>query len=103
MLDGATVIYGIASELKATLEYDINQEKNFSYKGLSMNEIIHHLAVFISRLWQIHVFGEGNTRTTAVFFSELLRLIEVGASCFNHYCVGYDIRNHTPYTMSTGV
>ena len=35
--------------------------------------------------------------------SELLRLIEVGASCFNHYCVGYDIRNHTPYTMSTGV
>ena len=47
VLDGATVIYGIASELKATLEYDINQEKNFSYKGLSMNEIIHHLVVFI--------------------------------------------------------
>ena len=23
--------------------------------------------------------------------SELLRLIEVGASCFTHYCVGYDV------------
>ena len=23
-------------------------------------------------------------------FSELPRLIEVGASCFNHYCVGHD-------------
>ena len=37
-----------------------------------MDEIIHHLAFFISRLWQIHVFGEGNTRTTAVFFRNLL-------------------------------
>ena len=80
MLDGTTVIYGIASELKATLEYDINQEKNFSYKGLSMNEIIHHLAVFISRLWQIHVFGEGNTRTTAVFFIKYLRTLGFSAT-----------------------
>lgn len=38
-------------------------------------EIIHHLAVFISRLWQIHVFGEGNTRTTAVFFIKYLRTL----------------------------
>lgn len=55
MLDGATVMYGSASELIATLEYDFSQEKAFSYKGLSMEEIIHHLAVFISRLWQIHI------------------------------------------------
>lgn len=53
VLDGATVIYGSASELRATLEYDFSQEKNFSYKYLSMDEIIHHLAVFISRLWHI--------------------------------------------------
>ena len=64
VLDGATVMYGSASELRATLEYDFSQEKDFSYKGLSMDEIIHHLAIFISRLWQIHIFGEGNTRTT---------------------------------------
>lgn len=75
VLDGATVIYGSASELRATLDYDFSQEKNFSYKGLSMDEIIHHLAVFISRLWQIHIFGEGNTRTTAVFFIKYLRTL----------------------------
>ncbi len=40
-----------------------------------MDEIIHHLAVFVSRLWQIHVFGEGNTRTTAVFFIKYLRTL----------------------------
>ena len=82
VLDGATVMYGSASELRATLEYDFSQEKDFSYKGLSMNEIIHHLAVFISRLWQIHIFGEGNTRTTSVFFIKYLRTL--GFSAINN-------------------
>ncbi len=75
VLDGDTVMYGSASELKATLEYDFLQEKNFSYKGLSIDEIIHHLAIFVSSLWQIHVFREGNTRTTAVFFIKYLRML----------------------------
>jgi len=73
VLDGDTVMYGGAAELRATLEYDISQEKSFVYDGLSMDEIIRHLASFISRLWQIHVFGEGNTRTTAVFFIKYLQ------------------------------
>ena len=68
-------MYGSASELRATLEYDFSQEKEFNYKGLSVNGIIHHLAIFISRLWQIHIFGEGNTRTTAVFFIKYLRTL----------------------------
>ena len=68
-------MYGSASELEATLEYDFSREREFSYKGLTMEEIIHHLAVFISRLWQIHIFGEGNTRTTAVFFIKYLRTL----------------------------
>lgn len=75
VLNGATVLYGSASELRATLEYDFSQEKNFSYKGLTLDEIIHHLAIFISRLWQIHIFSEGNTRTTAVFFIKYLRFL----------------------------
>ena len=75
VLNGATVLYGSASELRATLDYDFAEEKKFSYKNLSMEEIIHHLAFFVSRLWQIHVFGEGNTRTTAVFFIKYLRTL----------------------------
>ena len=75
VLDGATVLYGSATELRATLDYDFSEEKKFSYKNLSMDEIIHHLAFFVSRLWQIHVFGEGNTRTTAVFFIKYLRTL----------------------------
>ena len=72
ILDGDTVTYGSVSELGVTLLYDIEQEKNFSYANLDMSETIRHLATFVARLWQIHVFGEGNTRTTAVFFIKYL-------------------------------
>lgn len=75
VLDGASVTYGSATELKQTLEYDLNQENNFPYKGLSTNDTIKHLALFIARLWQIHPFGEGNTRTTAVFLIKYLRMM----------------------------
>lgn len=75
VLDGDTVSYGGALDLREALEYDFAQEREFRYNGLTMDETIHHLAVLISRLWQIHVFGEGNTRTTAVFFIKYLRIL----------------------------
>ena len=80
VLNGATVLYGSVSELRATLDYDFAEEKKFSYKNLTMPEIIHHLAVFVSGLWQIHAFGEGNTRTTAVFFIKYLRTLGFDAT-----------------------
>lgn len=83
VLDGDTVTYGGFQELRATLEYDISTEREFDYSGLSMEKIIKHLATFISRLWQIHVFGEGNTRATAVFFILYLRSL------------GFDVTNDT--------
>ena len=73
VLDGETVLYANADSLRATLEYDFEQEKKFSYKGLSEQVIIEQIAHFISNLWQIHIFGEGNTRTTAVFLIKCLR------------------------------
>lgn len=73
VLNGETVLYASADSLRATVEYDLEQEKKFSYKGLNEQEIIDHLAHFISNLWQIHLFGEGNTRTTAIFLIKYLR------------------------------
>ncbi|MBR3460222.1 MAG: Fic family protein [Clostridia bacterium] len=80
VLDGDTVTYGGWTELRATLEYDIATEKAFDYSGLSMYKAIKHIAMFISRLWQIHVFGEGNTRTTAVFLILYLRSLGFDAT-----------------------
>ena len=73
VLDGASVTYGDFRDLEATLQYDFEAEKRFNYSRLSMDETIDHLAIFIANLWQIHVFEEGNTRTTAVFAIKYLR------------------------------
>lgn len=73
ILNGETVLYASADSLRASLEYDFEQERKFSYKGLNELEIIEHIAHFVSNLWQIHIFGEGNTRTTAIFLIKYLR------------------------------
>ncbi|MDR1653882.1 MAG: Fic family protein [Prevotellaceae bacterium] len=72
VLDGETVLYASSRRLKETLEFDFEQEKKFIYKGLEKQQIIEHIAHFIANLWQIHIFGEGNTRTTAVFLIKYL-------------------------------
>jgi fido (protein-threonine AMPylation protein) len=73
VLNGETVYYARAGSVRDTLEYDFTQEKRFDYKGLSMVQTSEHIARFTSGLWQIHAFGEGNTRTTAVFIIKYLR------------------------------
>ena len=73
VLRGGTVNYLNWEDLRQALDYDIRQEKDFSYKGLSDLEKIRHISQFVSGLWQIHPFGEGNTRTTAVFTIQYLR------------------------------
>jgi len=73
VLDGKTVFYASADSISATLDYDFKEEKNFKYKGLSKRETVEHIVKFISNLWQIHAFGEGNTRTIAVFAIKYLR------------------------------
>lgn len=83
VLDGASVTYGDYRELEDTLSYDFSIEKKFKYSKLSMDEIVDHFAYFLSNLWQIHVFEEGNTRTTAVFFIKYLRTL------------GFDVTNDT--------
>lgn len=79
VLDGDSVMYGAAFELKAALDYDFGQERHFSYKNLTLEETVKHITFFVSRLWQIHAFGEGNTRTTAVFTIKYLRSLGFNA------------------------
>ena len=73
VLNGDSVMYGASFELRKALDYDFECEREFKYSNLSMDEIVRHLSSFVSRLWQIHAFGEGNTRTTAVFTIKYLR------------------------------
>lgn len=75
VLRGDTVLYGRWQDLRMALDYDIEKEKQFDYKGLSMEEVIAHLSRFVSSIWQTHPFREGNTRTTAVFTIKYLQSI----------------------------
>lgn len=73
VLRGDTVLYVSAPDIRRAIEYDLEQEKTFNYIGLDISQIVRHIAQFVSGLWQIHPFGEGNTRTTAVFTIQYLR------------------------------
>ena len=73
VLRGDTVLYVSAPDIRASIEYDLDKEKKFKFSGLSLSDIANHIARFTADLWQIHPFGEGNTRTTAVFIIKYLR------------------------------
>ena len=87
VLEGDTVNYLNWEDLRRAIDYDISQEKVFSYKGISADEMVKHITQFVSGLWQIHAFCEGNTRTTAVFTILYLRSIgfKVDNSLFAHH------------------
>ena len=72
VLNGKSVFYASYDSIKATLDYDFQNEKDFSYRGLSKQELVKHIAKFTSDIWQIHPFCEGNTRSTAVFIIKYL-------------------------------
>ena len=73
VLKGHTVLYSDYNLIRQTLDYDFTQEKQFDYKTVNYLQSVQHIAKFISEIWQIHAFGEGNTRTTAVFAIKYLR------------------------------
>jgi fido (protein-threonine AMPylation protein) len=81
VLDGKSVLYANALDIKATLDYDFEREKQFDYGFLDTRASVKHIVKFISGIWQIHAFSEGNTRTTAVFAIKYLRAF------------GFDINN----------
>ena len=86
VLRGDTVYYAGADMISETLKYDFEQEKSFNYSSVSVDEAIAHLATFCSNIWQIHPFGEGNTRTTAVFMIKYLTTLgfKVNNEIFAH-------------------
>ena len=73
VLRGDSVLYGRWQDLRMAIEYDLEQERQFDYTPLDKDQMVEHLAKFVAGLWQIHPFGEGNTRTTAIFAIKYLR------------------------------
>lgn len=81
ILGGETVIYAPWNSIRETMDYDFTTEKQFFYQNLTLEEAVKHLAKFASDIWQIHPFGEGNTRATAVFMIKYMKTL------------GFDVNN----------
>lgn len=84
VLNGKSVFYASYDSIPMTMEYDFKTEATFSYKNLSKDAINRHLAQFTCDIWQIHPFGEGNTRSTAVFLIKYLSSLgySINQECF---------------------
>lgn len=84
VLNGKSVFYASYDSIPMTMEYDFKTEAAFSYKNLSKDDISRHLAQFTCDIWQIHPFGEGNTRSTAVFLIKYLSSLgySINQECF---------------------
>lgn len=72
ILNGETIQYADYSMIEETLQYDFKEEENQKYTTMTDDEKINRLCVFVSNIWQVHPFGEGNTRTTAIFIQKYL-------------------------------
>lgn len=87
ILNGNTVTYADFNNIEEYFNYDFNEEKEFEYSKLTSDEMIKHIAKFTSSIWQVHPFGEGNTRTTAVFIEKYLNSLgfDVNNDMFEKY------------------
>lgn len=75
VLKGESVVYASYTGIRETMDYDFNTEKQFQYNGLTLEEIVKHLAKFTCDIWQIHPFCEGNTRATALFMIKYMNTL----------------------------
>ena len=72
VLNGETVQYADYSMIEETLKYDFEEEEKQQYTKMTDDEKINRIVRFTSNIWQVHPFGEGNTRTTAIFIQKYL-------------------------------
>lgn len=72
ILNNDSALYGEYRLISQSLDYDFNLEKDKDYSEMNMVDVINNIVDFTSRIWQIHSFREGNTRTIALFISKYL-------------------------------
>ncbi len=72
ILNDNTVDYQSYDLIEETLKYDFSEEKEINYLHMTQEQVINRISEFTSRIWQVHPFQEGNTRTTAIFIQKYL-------------------------------
>ena len=73
VLNNQSVEYGLSDIISGSLHDTFIEEKYYDYSPEFGTEAIANLVRFVSSVWQIHPFYEGNTRTIATFTIMYLR------------------------------
>ena len=75
ILNNDTVSYSYYNVIESSLKYELALQSTKDYNKMDIVEIINDITNFTSKIWQVHPFREGNTRTTALFIIKYLRNI----------------------------
>ena len=67
VLSGLSVIYSDYKTIDKDLKNIQKEIDSFQWEQCSKKELIHQLVIIISKIWQVHAFREGNTRTICLF------------------------------------
>jgi fido (protein-threonine AMPylation protein) len=73
VLYGDSVRYGSADSVEENLAEVVDEQRRVTYLLPFEKSDVEKLAAFCSRIWEIHPFSEGNTRTVAVYIEKYLR------------------------------
>lgn len=76
ILNGETVIYTHFEDIRKSLFDIFEKYMKEDTKAMGNDDFVKHLAHFLSDIWEVHPFIEGNTRTTVILFMLYLRHID---------------------------
>lgn len=67
IIPGASLQYAEPKEINKRLELIFKQMNSFEWKDKNIDQITKNFTGFLAKLWRVHPFRDGNTRTTLAF------------------------------------
>lgn len=61
--------YSMPNEIPSKLKQHINEINSYDWKKMNINEISKNFTNCLAKIWRVHPFRDGNTRTTLTFAS----------------------------------
>lgn len=74
VLDGLSVQYSDYSLIEKEMNKILNYIKNIDWLSLNRNELVEMFSINTAKLWRIHPFREGNTRTIITFMTQFAEM-----------------------------
>ena len=67
VIPGVSLEYAKPKDIKRLLNKNMDDLNNINWKDLSIDEISKQFTYYLAKIWRVHPFRDGNTRTTLTF------------------------------------